>query len=193
MNAQSVDYTRRLYENVLGWYRTADTKAQVVLSMNGTFIAFVSGAAILKTTDLDALIKTLTVASRACLVLMALTLTTSILLCVGCLWCRLMPRKRFRAQILQSTRSDTDEPIAARHLWFFQFVSAANEKRFKRTIEGLTPQLEVETLLSQIHVLARFTELKHRLVDWAFITAAATLVLFVAGALDRVAFHASAA
>lgn len=43
----SLEYTRRLYESVLDWYKNADAKAQVVLSLDGIFLTFV-GTTVLK-------------------------------------------------------------------------------------------------------------------------------------------------
>ena len=37
----AIAYSRRLYDDVLGWYRSADAKAQVVIRLDGAFLAFI--------------------------------------------------------------------------------------------------------------------------------------------------------
>ena len=39
----ALDYTRRVYANVLGWYENADRKAQLILTANGGFLTVLAG------------------------------------------------------------------------------------------------------------------------------------------------------
>ncbi len=34
-NIEQLEYTRRLYDNVLSWYKSADSKAQVIIAIDG--------------------------------------------------------------------------------------------------------------------------------------------------------------
>jgi hypothetical protein len=38
----SVAFAEALYANVTDWYKSADLKAQVILTLNGVFVAFTS-------------------------------------------------------------------------------------------------------------------------------------------------------
>jgi hypothetical protein len=38
-----LNYAQSLYTNVLDWYRSAESKAQVLLAIDGTFLAFLTG------------------------------------------------------------------------------------------------------------------------------------------------------
>jgi hypothetical protein len=40
----ALEYARRLYANVLDWYKLADTKAQLLLTIDGAFITIIAGA-----------------------------------------------------------------------------------------------------------------------------------------------------
>jgi len=35
--AQALDYTRHLFDNYIDWYKNADSKGQVLISLNGVF------------------------------------------------------------------------------------------------------------------------------------------------------------
>jgi hypothetical protein len=37
---ESLEYSRRLYDNIVDWYKSAELKAQVVLSLAGVFTSF---------------------------------------------------------------------------------------------------------------------------------------------------------
>ena len=50
--SNNLEYTRRVYESVLGWYKSADSKAQVILAIDGAFVAFLTGTIFVKPDDL---------------------------------------------------------------------------------------------------------------------------------------------
>ena len=54
----AVEYSRRLYDDVLGWYRSADAKAQVVMGLDGAFLAFIAAGAFRKPEELASLFAT---------------------------------------------------------------------------------------------------------------------------------------
>lgn len=43
-DSDAVDYLRKLDESLRYWYSAADTKAQVALTLNGVFLAFLTGS-----------------------------------------------------------------------------------------------------------------------------------------------------
>jgi hypothetical protein len=40
----TLDYLRHLYADLLGWYRSADTKGQILLTVNGVLVTVLAGA-----------------------------------------------------------------------------------------------------------------------------------------------------
>ena len=42
--SSKLEYSRRLYDDVLDWYKSADSKAQVVLAIDTAFLAFLTSA-----------------------------------------------------------------------------------------------------------------------------------------------------
>jgi hypothetical protein len=42
-NDEALEYARRLYLNLLDWYRIADFKGQLLLTLNGAFVTIMTG------------------------------------------------------------------------------------------------------------------------------------------------------
>jgi hypothetical protein len=40
--SHALDYSRRVYERTLEWYKNADAKAQVILTLDGAFSTFLT-------------------------------------------------------------------------------------------------------------------------------------------------------
>src|SRR5688572_10570160 len=77
-DAGSVEYARRLYDDVLGWYRSAESKAQIVLGIDGAFLAFLTGAIFTKPDELNAKIQAFSPWTCTLLGLMTVCLLTSV-------------------------------------------------------------------------------------------------------------------
>jgi hypothetical protein len=71
-------FARSLYDKVLGWYHSADTKAQVILAIDGAFIAFVSSAVFLDPEELGKIVGSFSLFTWVILLCMVLTLLGSI-------------------------------------------------------------------------------------------------------------------
>ena len=52
-DGSGVEYTRRLYANVLAWYDNADRKAQLILTANGGFLTVLVGFALSRPLEVD--------------------------------------------------------------------------------------------------------------------------------------------
>jgi len=50
----SLDYSRFLYEDVKDWYKNADMKAQILLTLMGAFVTFLASSIFVKADDLAA-------------------------------------------------------------------------------------------------------------------------------------------
>jgi hypothetical protein len=96
----SVEYARRLYDDVLGWYQSADTKAQVVLGIDGAFVAFFTSGIFTNPGDLMAMVAMFSSWTWLFLCTMITSLLLSIFAAVYCLWSRIYSEAELR-QILQ--------------------------------------------------------------------------------------------
>lgn len=183
----SIVYVRRLYDDVVGWYRSADTKAQVVLAIDGAFVAFLTSGIFRKPEDLKAMVVDFSLPTRILLLLMMLSLLLSIAAAIHCLWSRIYSMADLQ-EIIDGTARDgaAAKLYEPKIMWFFQMVAALDKSTFRRTLEEMDGRRELEAMASQIHILSGNVQRKHRAANFGFLFAAATLVLFLAAGVSYV-------
>ncbi|WP_306204403.1 hypothetical protein [Actinoplanes sp. RD1] len=89
----ALEYSRRLYSNVVDWYQVAETKAQVILSPAGIFTSFLTGSVLVKSSDTRETVQAFAWHTWCALALLAVALAASITSAVMCLVTRIMPRR----------------------------------------------------------------------------------------------------
>lgn len=179
----AVAYSRRLYDDLLGWYRSADAKAQVVIGLDGAFLAFITAAAFRKPEELASLFDTFLPLTWQLLGLMAVTLVASMVSSIYCLWSRVYLRpSRIVASILAGSGTETGETYPSGVMWFFQLVAGLDEDMFRRTLLGVNARFEIEALSSQIAVLSKNVRRKHIAANVGFALGIVTLLLFAGAA-----------
>jgi hypothetical protein len=191
MNAgtdNAVEYARRLYDDVRDWYDNADSKAQVVLAIDGAFMAFLTGAIFAKPGDLREIVGSFSVWTWSLLALMTLCLMASVSSAIYCLWSRIYSAGQLQelVEAAQRAKGDSDQ-YAPKWMWFFQMVANLEEKRFHTTLEAVDGPFETEAMAAQIQILSRNVRTKHRAVNAGFVLAAMTLVLFFLAGLSYLA------
>lgn len=188
-NIENLEYTRRVYDNVLSWYKSADSKAQVILAIDGGFIAFVSSTVFAKPEDLLAVLRSFNSVTWIFLVLMMISLLGSIGSSINCLWSRIYSNSEIRKIISEAiknassvTQSSESYPPTVTN--FFQFIEHLDVDRFGRTLKAVDQQFELEALTSQIHILSGHVRKKHFAVNIGFLLAAMALIMFFAVAVS---------
>src|SRR5689334_22650722 len=127
----AVEYARRVYDSVLGWYLSADTKAQVILALDGAFLAFVSTVIFAKPEDVKQLAAHLPTSSRVLLAAMFSTLTISIVCAITCLWSRTYSRRTLLAEMdANRRRHNMQLGQPPESMWFFQFIATMKREEF---------------------------------------------------------------
>jgi hypothetical protein len=179
----NVEYVRRLYADVLEWYKNADSKAQVVLTLDGLFLAFIA-ATLFEHADV---VNGLRWHTALFLSLMVVSLATSVGYAVACIWSRIYSHKELEEFLCKEkvdiSNHQTYTPAVS---WFFQIIGALDEGEFKKRMGAVNPVFEVESLSSQIIKLSRNVRTKHRYVNYGFIFAGITLTLFAMSAASFV-------
>ena len=180
----AVAYARRLYDDVLGWYVNADTKAQVVLTIDGAFLAFITSAIFGKPDDLKDLVERFSPLTWSLLTSMTACLIGSIVSALNCLRSRIYTSAELAALIGQPEDGGSYPP---ERMWFFQFVGALNDVRFLSTLRHVDAGFEIEAMAAQAQLLSRNVHEKHRAVNRGFVLGGATLVLFFLAGLSYMA------
>lgn len=190
-HSESLEYTRRLYQNVLGWYENADSKAQVVLAIDGGLVAFISTTVFSKPDDIKEIVTALPDITWVLLAFMVVSLMISMGASIFCLWARIYSAKHLqiiinasieKAKVKQKVLEDKRYPPAI--VCFFQFIERLDKEKFRETLCSVNFEYEIKALASQIHILSGNVRKKHYAVNIGFIFAAAALVSFFASAVS---------
>lgn len=179
MAGAALEYARRLYDDVLGWYQNADAKAQVILAIDGAFLAFLTSAMFTKPEDIKSIVRCFTGTTWGLLSLMVIFLLASVASALFCLWSRVYSPKSL-AQFIQGAQRVRSDPTtySPRVLWFFQVVAELDDEKFLAALRSVDEAYETEALSSQIKILSENVRSKHTAVNIGFVLTAATLVVF---------------
>jgi pycsar effector protein len=183
----ALDYARRLYADTLGWYRSAETKAQVILTFDGILLAAFTGLTLTKRVDVLAVFEVFGHETWGFLIAGGASLVVSIGSAVACLASRTYKRgdvrHLYRELRLDPADAATYKPEA---LWFFQHIEGLDRRHFESAIAAVDEHDEIRILASQVHVLSGNVRKKHAWVNRAFLFAGLTLVLLLVTAADYV-------
>jgi hypothetical protein len=188
VTSDAVDYARRLLELVINWYNNADSKAQVILTLDGAFLTFLTSSILGSPDNVAKIIARFGTDTWVLLILMGVCLVASIVSAMMCLLSRifLLPKqdsvlRREKEHVKTATKYSPNVML------FFQSVSWLDHDKFQEQLKTVDKEFEVEALGSQIHHLAKRVTTKHKAVNWGFVFAAATLVFFLAAGVSYVA------
>lgn len=172
----SLDYSRRLYSTVVDWYKTAETKAQVLLSLDGIIVSLLLGSlfreqqAVRGITGYFGLETWIAVASAT--VCMACSIVSALM----CLISRMMPRAEVRRRYADVLANPDRGQYPPEMMWFFQTISELDETRYAEEALHVTGDIENRAIISQNFVLAGKVVKKHIWINRGFAFAALSLV-----------------
>jgi hypothetical protein len=149
-----LEYSRRLYENVVDWYKIAETKAQIILSLDGIFTSLLVGALFVKGPDLKDTLKFFGPETWIFLALMAACLVTAIICALVCLVSRVMPRKEIQRRYGATLKNCPPDDYPPEVMWFFQTISQLNEEFYTRQAGKVSSDLERRALSNQNFLLS---------------------------------------
>jgi hypothetical protein len=179
----SVEYARRVFEHNFNWYKNADSKAEIILAIDGIFLGFVTSSIFIKQSELVDILQSFKSITWFLLGLMSLCLTGSIISSVACLWSRIpiftkCARKDYFAKKgIDAKNIETYIPEAT---WFFQKISWLDPNLYQELMLSTGKQFEISALAIDIHELSRNVLKKHKWVDISFFLAAISLLCFLA-------------
>jgi hypothetical protein len=181
-----LEYAQRLYESILDWYKSADSKAQVVLAIDAGFLAFLTSTVFSEPDKLRAIFAEFSWVTWLNLTLMLLSLIISIGSSIACIWSRMYPSNEVKRIIkkaeLECQDSTTYPP--KKIMWFFQFIEGLDQHKFQVTLESIGEEFELKVLAEEIYILSKNVRKKHVAVNIGFGFAALSLILFVVAAVS---------
>jgi hypothetical protein len=181
----ALEHARRLFDNCIDWYRSADAKAQVLLSLDGAFLAFLTGSVFGRSGDAALVVRRFGVDTWTFLGVMCAAMTVSIFSAIRCLWSRTYSQHELKEKIAKAAPDDKDG-YPPQVTWFFQFVHQLDPDTFTRQLLKVDEPYAIRVLASQIVELSRTVLEKHSWINLGFTSAAISLIAFVAALVSYV-------
>jgi hypothetical protein len=175
----SLEFLRRLYANVLDWYRIADAKAQLILTLNGIFITIVTGTVFSRPDELAAWRRVFGVETWIFLSLGAVAIVGSIISALLCLHSRLHEAAlRDIADHYHVDRKSIETYVPG-VAWWFGMIARMEPRLMIHYLQTADEMFEAEALADQIVVLSGRNLAKHRAVNRGWLLAGASLLCLV--------------
>ena len=184
----SLDYARRLFERIIDWYKTADSKAQIILTLDGAFLTFLTTSVFKNPDELSRIIQRFNFSTWLFLVLMCVCLMVSIISALMCLWSRVwLFSKRDAVLVSEKKRIKNAEKYSPNVMLFFKTISWLDHDKFQSQLGDVDQEFEIKALASQSYLLAGRVNTKHLLVNLGFVLSGASLIFFLAGGMSYLA------
>lgn len=177
----NVDYARRMYDRAIDWYKVAELKAQLILTVNGAFVTVAFGLLSANIGDLHGAAPAVGPLTWLFLSIAVVALAASIISAAACLLSR---HDRHIRQTFADLGMDPDDEATYRPeaLWYFGHVAALRKPGIQRMLRHADENFEIDALAHSVHNLAITVLRKHRLINLGWLlTSAALLALLAAG------------
>jgi len=169
-SSEGLDYARDLYKLIVDWYKNADSKAQVLLTLDGVFLTFLTTSIFTNPEESSKLFAMFTTTIWLFLLAMCACLTVSIFSAFACLWSRLyLPPTIDLVLHKQGIRPSEGKTYPSRALGFFQFIGHFQEYQFRERLNTLDHQEEMKILAFQLIEVSKNVTKKHFWVDCGFL------------------------
>jgi hypothetical protein len=178
----NVDYARRMYDRVMDWYKVAESKAQLILTVNGAFVTVVFGLISSSVDDLRRSFESVGAFTWLFLTLALASLCGAIVAAAASLLSRHGHHVRNDFAAL-GINPDDDTTYRPEVLWYFGHLASLQWEGVQSRLKDADEDFEVEVLTYNVHGLARTVLRKHRLINTGWLlTSASLLSLIAAGA-----------
>jgi len=179
-SSEGLDYARDLYKLILDWYKSADSKAQVLLTLDGVFLTFLTTSIFTNPEESSKLFATFTTTIWLFLLAMCACLAVSIFSAFSCLWSRLYLPLRIPSVLQkEGIRPSDGETYPPYSLGFFQFISRFQKDQLRERLKVLDPEEEIEILSFQLIEVSKNVTKKHFWIDCGFFAASLSLLFFL--------------
>jgi hypothetical protein len=188
MPENTLDYSRRLYEMIIDWYKNADSKAQIILTLNGAFVAFLTSSIFKNPDELLKLTNKFSGFTWLFLSLMCVCLVGSIVCALTCLWSRIAFSAERDEMILSEIENLKEAGEYSPNLMlFFKTIAMLDAEKFQTQLTKIDTEFEIKALASQIYLLSKRVYAKHLLVNYGFASVGGALIFFLLGGISYLA------
>ena len=170
------------------WYKNADSKAQIILTLDGAFLTFLTTRIFNNPDELSKITQRFNVYTWLFLILMCLCLVGSIISALMCLWSRVFfSAERDKVLIREKEKIKEAERYSPNVMLFFKTIAWLDHDKFQAQLAGVDKEFEIKALASQSYLLSKRVYVKHLLINFGFVLAGASLIFFLAGGISYLA------
>lgn len=158
MDPNALELTRKIYSDVLDWYKAAESKAQILLGLIGSFIVFISGIILGNPEEITVILANFSWVVWSWLGLTFAAMLFCLFAAFKCLWSRInvaLPEEAGNNQV----------PYPTERLYFFGHHANHQPARLYHTLRGVNPDKELQIYAAQIIILSRNVVKKHRWIN----------------------------
>lgn len=180
------DYLPRLYDDVLAWYRSADAKAQLLLTLDGVFVTVTAAAVFAKPEELVARKASISVLAWVLLAAAAVGVVSSVICAIACLYSRLSTANIDRLISDWGVLPDDVESYRPAVGWWFGFIAVLPRPQITTFLQRMDGDLQQEALANNVALLSVNVLSKHRWANRGWILASSGIVLLALSGIVQV-------
>ena len=175
------EYLRGVYALTQDWYKSADNKAQLILTVDGALVTFLTSAVLSNPNDLRVVLALFGRDTWLLFIVMGAALLASMISAICALWSRgyseRQMHKAFGEAHMDPSVASTYRP---EFMGFFQHVAHLQPGPMSERLKTADVEFELQALSHQLIRLSANVARKHAWVNRAFACAAVALGLFLA-------------
>lgn len=186
---EALIYCRAVYASMLDWYKVADTKGQLLLTINGIFVTVLSGLVLLRPDELIARKMQLTWPGLLVIIGAAASVSYSIICAIVCLHSRLS-----NAKLDKHLRSFQNVDAGGRYqyrpvvtFWFGTLARLRDKQEGLDLLLRSSSEFELSAIADEILLFAPNVLAKHQWANRGWAAAGCALLLTLAAAITLVA------
>lgn len=186
------EYARRVYDRAMDWYKVAETKAQLILTVNGVFVTIGFGIVSAKPDDANVPTQNLGLETWAFLAVAVSALAGAI----GAAATSLLSRHRhnikadFKRLDIDIENEKKRSPYPVESLWYFGHLGSLPFRRAVNSFDQIDEDDEFKILTFHVVGLSRVVLRKHRLINAGWLLTSVALLSLLA-AITSYAIRAS--
>ncbi|GAX60122.1 proton/sodium-glutamate symport protein [Candidatus Scalindua japonica] len=151
----SLEYTRRVNQNVESWYTSADNKAQILLTLNGVFLGFLASSFFSDMNKIEKINEYFGLETLGFLSFMVLGVAASMFAALMCL--------RSRLHASESMKFEKKSPT-----WFFADISKIETEKYVTMLSEVNEDVERDTMAVETSLLSTNVVAKHIWINRGF-------------------------
>ncbi len=177
------EYVRRVYERALDWYKVAETKAQLLLTVNGVFVTVVFGIVSGRLGEAHEFADILGVETWVFFLTSTGALLGAVTCAAACLWSQ---HGKNIKEAFARLGVDPDTPASYRPevLWYFGHLANLRIESAAAMISQADRRFEITALSYNVVQLSGIVLRKHRLVNAGWALTALALILLIGGGVS---------